>query len=161
MLIQIDDFYTDDKVDIEWLVEMPIEVRLSVLLSKSRKGLIQPIRDIPNVTVGVHGWNHFIEPSFGYWQARHLLETADSWECFDKFFVMPWNKMPGIGFMKALRETDYVLITPYKWQVVVARVFKCNAFYSMPDFLLHPPDLLLKSAETKEKVQTKYQEWKQ
>jgi hypothetical protein len=158
-LVQIDDFYTDDRIDIDWLVAMPVDVRLSALLSKSRKELLRVLNDIPGVSVGVHGWNHFIEPQFGYWEARHLLETADSWECFDKFFVMPWNRMPKVGFLRAMKEIGYKLVTPYKWQAWIASVCGCGAEHSMP-ILLHPPDFLLRTQETKEEVQAKWEEWK-
>ena len=122
-----------------------VEVSAYALLSVSDRNIISRLKAEYNMVIGIHGWNHFWEPLYGYWQARHLLEVATSWQCFDKSFVMPWNKGPCYGFLKALRESEFTFVSPYKLQCAIAELVGCSARCVSPDYLLHPPDLLLGS----------------
>lgn len=143
MMIEIDDFYTDDWVidAFQLLMEKTNEpIFLFALLGKSDRDILRSIKN-PRITIGIHGWCHFCEPRFDYWAGRHLLETALSWDCFDRMFVMPWNKMPRLGFIKALRESNFTLVTPHKIQRVIATLLGCNSI-DLKATLLHPPDLL-------------------
>ena len=117
------------------------ELSVHALMSRSNPGGLVDAGELLGCYVSLHGWNHFVEPAFGYWQARHLLETAESWNCFSRKFKMPWNRMPRLGFLRALRETGWSLVTPYKWQAVVARAVGVTVEWSNPDYLLHPLDL--------------------
>lgn len=143
-VIQIDDFYTDASV-IDGLQSLMGEINVSVtlfaLLALSDREVLRSLKS-DRVTIGVHGWNHYVESQFGYWQMRHFLETALSWNCFDRMMTMPWNRMPKLGAVKALRESGFTLVTPYRKQRVVATILGCNSVDLKPDMLLHPPDLL-------------------
>lgn len=151
--VEIDDFTTEYRTVAtfeSFMSQVPcgsVKITAFALLSKSDASIINELRDEYSLTIGVHGWNHYQEPRFGYWQARHLLETAISWQCFDRLFVMPWNRMPGLGFLKALRESQFTFVSPYRWQCVIAAMAGCDVKCVKPDYLLHPPDLLLRSEQ--------------
>ena len=147
MIIHLDDYVHNDgamTIDlfklIHWM-DHTVEFKIYALMAGCIPDDILHVEHLLGVEIGLHGWNHFIEPAFGYWQARHLLETAKSWGCFSSKFKMPWNRMPRLGFLRALRETGFTLVTPYKWQAVVARAVGVTVEWSDPDYLLHPLDL--------------------
>jgi len=143
--IQIDDFYTSPDVisGLHQLIEL-VDVSISVfaLPSSSEKEELSRQRISSRIQyIGIHGWNHFVEGSFGYWEMRHLLETALSRHCFDRMITMPWNRMPKLGAIKALAEKRFCLVTPYGWQRIIATVLGCNSI-DLHSILLHPSDLL-------------------
>jgi hypothetical protein len=148
-MIEIDDFYTHADVITglsHLLNETRENVSIYVLLGMSNRfamlDILEKDDDFPLYSIGVHGWNHFQESSFGYWEMRHMLEFAISWDCFNPEFVMPWNRMPTPGAIRALKEKKFTLITPYAWQRVIVTALGCNAVNGYADMLLHPPDLL-------------------
>ena len=148
MLVHLDDYTSDDprlEEKLLMLLDSGVKLKLHALMSGSSSEQLQLLP----VSVALHGWDHFCEPSFGYWKGRHLLELAQAWKCFDQTFKMPWNRMPRPGFLRALRENGWGLVTPYRWQALIATAVGCRVELAKPDFLLHPPDLLLGSNNIK------------
>ena len=153
MLIHLDDYVSNIPELRNALGELASSVGWSAIRVHALMCNSTPagLSELP-IKPALHGWNHLCEPRLGYWNARHLLETAQGWKCFAPVFKMPWNAMPGIGWMRALRESEFCLSTPYKWQAMLALGFGCTVKVAAPDVLLHPPDLLLRSEKYKKLI---------
>lgn len=141
-IIELDDFRTDNKLieDIRRLQrDCGVRVRLFVLL-----GLCNPkfLRDVSSeFETYLHGWDHFSEKAWDYWEMRHFLEYAKYLNFHEIFYKPPWNRFPNLGVVSAMKEKECVLVTPKKQQVLLARLLRLGVSYSVNP-VIHPIDFL-------------------
>ena len=146
--LELDDFHTQRHDVLGWMREMKatfpqFKITLFTLLGPSNFRALERLAATDWTELCLHGWDHFTEPSWGYWEARHYLEMADDLGFFIRIFKMPWNRWPRVGFFKALGEYGYALRTP-KWaQQISAFFFSVKNSKMQADTLwLHPHGLL-------------------
>ena len=160
-IFELDDFRTR-KPQIKALFRLKkrypnFKATLFTLLGLSLERELAKLASLDWVELALHGWDHFSELSWGYWEARHFLEYAETVGCFVPLFKMPWNRMPRLGFIKALIEQCVCLVTPKKSQALILRAAGLTVACYTPDFWLHPVELSgLKSLGMRRKAKFKF-----
>lgn len=146
---ELDDFRTED-----WIIwnlfrvkgRVPsLKVTLFTLMNLSSRSTLRELAEYDWIEIAVHGWDHFSEWKWSYWEARHFLEMFVDIPWIQPIFKMPWNRPPSLGFLRALRELDWSFATSYKkrWQTLLPRFMGIPHYASRPSTIwCHPNDLL-------------------
>lgn len=160
-IFELDDFRTrkpQTKALFRFKKRYPnFKATLFTLLGLSSEKELVKLAKLDWVELALHGWDHFSELGWGYWEARHFLEYAETVGCFVPLMKMPWNRLPRLGFIKALKERNVYLVTPKRIQALALKATGLKVACYTPDLWLHPVQLSgLESLGVKRKSKFKF-----
>jgi len=145
-VLELDDYQTQRRDVIRWLYSLKAEcpdlkVTLFTLLGPSDFRRLEELAHKNWIDLALHGWDHFSEWRWGYWEMRHYLEMVEDLGFFIPIFKMPWNRWPRPGALKALKENGWGYATPRRLQWPLLKCFGLEVYKGKLTVLLHPCDL--------------------
>jgi hypothetical protein len=148
-VFELDDFNTQDQATVWELFRLKgrypqLKATLFTLVGLSDPSTLLELSRQDWVELNVHGWDHYGEWKWNYWEARHFFEQIETMSWLRPVFKMPWNRWPTVGFIRALKEAGWTFATswPKRYQAWMLRSVGIPTYVSPPGAVwCHPQDL--------------------
>lgn len=141
-VFELDDFTTDEhtlSALSDFREHYPtFKATLFTLIGKSDLSKLADLVKLDWLEVAVHGMDHTTERLWNYLEAKAFLRFAEELR-LSQLYKMPWDDCPSDGFLQALSEAGFKLVTRRKEYILAITKYELPVYLGCPQSVwIHP-----------------------